>query len=170
MAGPSASRRKAAVEVPAPDQLHPLQNVWTTARPRPKAKAAPAPAPTTAAPREPERASAISARLVAGFVEFKVTKNSPVTYAELVAACAAQLPTVQLGGLRRGASVAIDPVWRAKRLAHTFKTWACAGQCMYAIPTRAAEECLEPDLDVPPYRAPSTAAASHPTAIPECAA
>lgn len=74
----------------------------------------------------------IKAEINAGFVDFRVRgRNSPVTFCELVAACAQQLPGVVLER-------------RTKWLQRTFDLWSHAGQCLYAIPIANQPDAVHP--------------------------
>lgn len=70
----------------------------------------------------------IQAQVNAGFVDFRVRgKDAAVTFAELAAACAQQLPGVVLER-------------RTKWLQRTFDLWSHAGQCLYSIPIASQPE------------------------------
>lgn len=104
--------------------------------------------------QKPRTAAAISihAQIIEGCVEFRVAgKDEPVTFDELAAACAQQLPGVVLER-------------RTKWLQYTFDLWSHAGHCLYSIPI-ASMPAPTPAAASParkPRRHPSDLAAHHP--------
>lgn len=99
--------------------------------------------------RQVERAVTIQAEINQGCVDFRVSgKCGAITFDELAAACAEQLPGVVLER-------------RTKWLQYTFDLWAHAGQCLYAIPIASMPARAAP-AGRKPRRHPSELAAHHP--------
>lgn len=98
-----------------------------------------------------EPAFTIKAEINQGCVDFRVSgKNEPVTFDQLAAACAEQLPGVVLER-------------RTKWLQYTFDLWSHAGQCLYAIPIASLPEPAPAEpMARKPRRHPSELAAHHP--------
>jgi hypothetical protein len=95
-------------------------------------------------------AYSIHAQINEGCVEFRVAgKNEPVTFDELVAACAQQLPGVVLER-------------RTKWLQYTFDLWSHAGHCLYSIPIASMPAPSPAVTTRKPRRHPSDLAAHHP--------
>jgi hypothetical protein len=94
--------------------------------------------------------TSIHARINEGCVEFRVAgKNEPVTFDELAAACAQQLPGVVLER-------------RTKWLQYTFDLWSHAGHCLYSIPIASMPAPAPAPAARKPRRHPSDLAAHHP--------
>jgi len=106
------------------------------------------PSSTNPAPRS--RCFAIHAKVNQGMVEFLVSgKDRPITFEELAAACAEQLPGVVLER-------------RTKWLQYTFDLWSHAGQCLYSIPIASMPAPEQAPATRKPRRHPSELAAHHP--------
>ncbi|CAN7774356.1 hypothetical protein LJR290_007705 [Variovorax sp. LjRoot290] len=98
-----------------------------------------------------ERSFHVTAEINQGCVDFRVSgKSEPITFEELAAVCAEQLPGVVLER-------------RTKWLQYTFDLWSHAGQCLYSIPIASLPA---PAPASPPSRKarrhPSELAAHHP--------
>jgi hypothetical protein len=96
-------------------------------------------------------AFSITATINQGCVDFRVSgKDAPITFDELAAACAEQLPGVELER-------------RTKWLQYTFDLWSHAGQCLYSIPIARLPEPTEASPAQPKTRRhPSELAPHHP--------